>query len=72
MEDMTNSKKHYSPERKANLAIQAIRGEDKINQLASLNQIHPNQIKRWKKQLKPTLRSSFPTRESRKTRAKKI
>jgi transposase-like protein len=49
MEDMTNSKKHYSPERKANLAIQAIRGEDKINQLASLNQIHPNQIKRWKK-----------------------
>jgi len=46
---MPNSKKQYSPERKANLAIQAIKGEDKINRIASLNQIHPNQIKRWKK-----------------------
>lgn len=48
---MPNSKRQYSPERKAKLAIQAIRGEDKINQLASINQIHPNQIKRWKKTL---------------------
>lgn len=46
---MPNSKKQYSPERKAKLALQAIRGEDKINQIASVNQIHPNQIKRWKK-----------------------
>ena|SRR3989338_3727641 len=46
---MPNSKKQYSPEQKASLAIQAIRGEDKINQIASVNQIHPNQIKRWKK-----------------------
>lgn len=34
---------------KARLALQAIKGEDKINQIASLNQIHPTQIKRWKK-----------------------
>lgn len=46
---MPNSKKQYSPERKARLAIQAIRGEDKIIQIASANQIHPNQIQNWKK-----------------------
>lgn len=46
---MPNPKTQYSPERKARLALQAIKGEDKINQIASINQIHPNQIKRWKK-----------------------
>ena len=46
---MTNSKRQHSPERKAKLALQAIRGEDKINQIASVNQIHPTQIRGWKK-----------------------
>jgi len=46
---MTISKRHHSPDRKAKIALQAIRGEDKINQIASVNQIHPTQIKRWKK-----------------------
>lgn len=46
---MINSKRHHSPDWKAKLALQAIRGEDKINQIASVNQIHPTQIKRWKK-----------------------
>jgi len=48
---MPNSKKQYPPQWKAKLAIQAIKGGDKINRIASLNQIHPNQIKRWKKTL---------------------
>lgn len=46
---MPNSKRQHSPERKAKLAIQALKGEDKINQIASVNQIHPGQIKKWKK-----------------------
>ena len=46
---MTNSKRHFSPEKKALMAISAIKSENKISQLASVNQIHPNQIKRWKK-----------------------
>lgn len=29
--------------------ISALKSENKISQLASVNQIHPNQIKRWKK-----------------------
>ena len=31
------------------MAISALKSENKISQLASVNQIHPNQIKRWKK-----------------------
>ncbi|MBI4812459.1 transposase, partial [Candidatus Falkowbacteria bacterium] len=46
---MINSKRHFSPERKALMAISALKSENKISQLASVNQIHPNQIKRWKK-----------------------
>lgn len=48
---MTNSKRHFSPEKKALMAISAIKSESKISQLASINQLHPNQIKRWKKTL---------------------
>lgn len=46
---MTNIKRHFSSEKKAQLAISAIKSETKISQLASVNQIHPNQIQRWKK-----------------------
>ena len=46
---MTNSKRHFSPEKKALMAISALKSENKISRLASVNQIHPNQIKRWKK-----------------------
>ena|SRR3989338_10805157 len=46
---MTNFKRHFSPEKKALMAISALKSENKISQLASVNQIHPNQIKRWKK-----------------------
>ena len=46
---MTNSKRHFSPEKKAFMAISALKSGNKITQLASVNQIHPNQIKRWKK-----------------------
>jgi len=31
------------------MAISALKSGNKITQLASVNQIHPNQIKRWKK-----------------------
>lgn len=62
---MPNSKKQYSPERKAKLALQAIKGENKINQIALVNQIHPNQIKRWKKTVEEN--ASFLFSDKRKS-----
>ena len=40
--------KHLSPKQKASITLAALRGE-KISQLASDYQVHPNQIGKWKK-----------------------
>lgn len=39
-----------SPETKANIALEAIRGLQTVNELVSKYKVHPNQISKWKKQ----------------------
>ena len=41
--------KQYSPSFKAKVALEAIREEETIIELASRYGVHPTQIKRWKK-----------------------
>ena len=41
--------RQYSPSFKAKVALEAIREEETIIELASRYQVHPTQIKRWKK-----------------------
>ena len=41
--------KQYLPSFKAKVALEAIREEETIVELASRYQVHPTQIKRWKK-----------------------
>jgi len=41
--------KQYSPSFKAKVALEAIKEEETIVELASKHQVHPTQIKRWKK-----------------------
>jgi len=48
---MANKRKQYTPQFKAKVALEAIRGEKTIAQLASDHQLHPNLIHNWKKQL---------------------
>jgi transposase-like protein len=35
---------------KAKVAIEAIKGEKTINEIASIYEVHPNQVSKWKKQ----------------------
>ena len=35
---------------KAKVAIEAIKGEKTINEIASVYEVHPNQVRQWKKQ----------------------
>ena len=46
---MTTTRKQYSPKFKARVAIEAIRGEKTLSQLASQFKVHPIQIAKWRK-----------------------
>lgn len=46
---MTTTRKQYSPKFKARVAIEAIRGERTLNQLAAQFRVHPVQIGHWRR-----------------------
>ena len=46
---MTTTRKQYSPNFKARVAIDAIRGEKTLSQLGSQYKVHPIQIAKWRK-----------------------
>jgi len=48
---MSNKRKQYSPQFKAKVALDAIRGEKTISELASQYEVHPTVINNWKRQL---------------------
>ena len=46
---MTRTRKQYSAKFKARVAVEAIRGEKTLNQLATQYHVHPVQIAHWRK-----------------------
>jgi len=46
---MTTTRKQYTPKFKARVALEAIRGERTLNQMASQFHVHPVQIGHWRK-----------------------
>jgi len=48
---MSKERKRFKAEYKAKIAIEAIKETKTINQLAQENNLHPNQISLWKKEL---------------------
>ena len=47
---MSRVKRTFTPEQKAKIVLEAIKGEKQINQLATENNIQPNLIRNWKKE----------------------
>ena len=65
---MTTTRKQYSPAFKARVAIEAIRGEKTLGQLASQFKVHPMQIGKWRKSAVEQLPELFAdSRETRKS-----
>ena len=64
---MSKAPQRKSPEFKLNLALEAIKGEHTIIQLASQHGINPKQITRWRDQL---LNEGAAVFEHKRTRAK--
>jgi transposase-like protein len=48
---MQKTRKRYSADFKAKVALEATKGHKTLNELSSQYKIHPNQITKWKKQL---------------------
>jgi transposase-like protein len=44
------TRKHYSPQQKAQIVLELLKEEKTVAQIASEYGIHPNQLHRWKKQ----------------------
>jgi transposase-like protein len=46
---MMTQHRHFGKDFKAKVAIEAIKGEKTLNEIASLYEVHPNQVSQWKK-----------------------
>lgn len=52
-------KKVFTPQQKAAVALEAIKGDRTINQIASAYEVHPSQIQSWKKVVQENLPALF-------------
>jgi transposase len=53
------TRRRFTAEFKAKVALEAIRGERTISDLATKHQLHPNQITQWKRQAIENLVKAF-------------
>ena len=56
---------------KAKVAIEAIKGEKTINEIASIYEVHPTQIRQWKKQALEKLPDAMADGRSKQARDRK-
>ena len=56
---MKNKRRNHSAAFKAKVALEAVKGEKTIAELASQYEVHPTQIIQWKKQLLESLPDLF-------------
>lgn len=59
---MARRRRRFSAEFKAKVALEAIRGQKTVAELAGEHEVHANQISQWKKQLLEALPEVFGRR----------
>jgi transposase len=69
---LKTSRRKHSPAFKAKVAMEALRGEKTIAEIASQYEIHPNQITQWKKQLSEEAAGIFENGRPKKPQDEKV
>ncbi len=59
---MGRARRKFSSALKARVAIEAIKGQRSVSELAGEHQVHPSQITQWKKQLLESAEQLFSDR----------
>lgn len=62
-------RRRFSAEFKAKVALEAIRGDETINELASRYELHPNMITNWKRQAIDNMAAAFSSSAERSSKA---
>jgi transposase-like protein len=58
-------KKVFTPQQKAAVALEAIKGGKTISQIASVYEVHPTQVQQWKKILQENISGIFADKRKR-------
>jgi len=65
---MSVQRKRYSADEKTRIAVEAIRGQKTVNELALEDGVHPTQITQWKKQALEEISTGFSGGRARRER----
>ena len=61
-----NRRKRYSAEFKAKVAIEALKGDSTVHELAARFEIHPNMVTQWKRQAVERMADVFASKADRR------
>lgn len=67
---MKRKRRTHSPEFKARVAMEALKGIKPIHEIAADNEIHPVQVSQWKKELQERMSEIFERKNAASKEAK--